>query len=85
MNKQKFGAVLSLGQTHDEYIVVSLGLQRGRRRWGRGGSCPPTFESWGAQPLQFFTSLCAVVIVWLYGDYSPMSVNDERRKHFGNY
>ena len=37
-------------------------LQRGRRRGGRGGSCPPTFESWGAQPLQFFTSLCAVVI-----------------------
>ena len=30
--------------------------QRGRRRGGRGGSCPPTFESWGAQPLQFFTS-----------------------------
>ena len=21
-----------------------------------GGSCPPTFESWGTQPLQFFTS-----------------------------
>ena len=40
---------------------------------GRGGNCPPpTFESWGAQPLQFFTSLCAVVIVWLYGDYSPI-------------
>ena len=32
------------------------GEQKGRRRGGRGGSCPPTFESWGAQPLQFFTS-----------------------------
>jgi len=39
-----------------------------------GGSCPPTFKSWGAQPLQFFTSLCAVVIVWLHGEYSPIII-----------
>ena len=39
---------------------------------GEGGQCPPTFESRGAQPLQFFISLCAVVTVWLYGDYSPI-------------
>ena len=32
-------------------------------RGAGGGSCPPSFESWGAQPPQFFTSVCAVVIV----------------------
>ena len=28
----------------------------GQEKGGKGGSCPPTFESWGVQPLQFFTS-----------------------------
>ena len=39
-------------QVQEERYIT---FQRGRRRGGRRGSCPPTFESWGAQPLQFFT------------------------------
>ena len=37
--------------------VYSRGVGEG----GAGGAVapPPTFESWGAQPLQFFASLCA--------------------------
>ena len=59
------------GALQESYKLI--GSYRGVGEGGAGGAvAPPTFESWGAQPLQFFTSLCAVVIVWLYGDYSPI-------------
>ena len=50
--------------------------QRGRRSGAGGAVSTPLLKAGGggggAQPLQFFTYLCAVVIVWLYGDYAPI-------------
>ena len=34
-------------ENHDSKAYT---YQRGRRRGGREGNCPPTFESWGADP-----------------------------------
>ena len=49
-------------------------ILRGRRRGGRGGDCSPTFESEGAQPPHFFTSLLLNVYLREIGKlmkYSP--------------
>ena len=39
---------------------------------GRGGSCPPTFESWGVQPLQFFTSTHAPFLTRPLLNFPPL-------------
>ena len=53
---------------HGNFIFPQVPFERcsirGVGEGGAGGAvAPPTFESCGAQPLQFFTSLCAVGVL----------------------
>ena len=51
-----------------------LSVPRGVGEGGAGGAvAPPTFESWGAQPLQFFTSLCAPFLTRSYPSGLPQT------------